>query len=90
MIHYYIISNGLTDISPHGKIFRWHMNRLYQQYGWNITISQNITEWKVANHNLKSSYLVMAVELNDGKCFCLSSIQNTKTRLTRMANDVKQ
>ena len=69
MIHYYIISNGLTDISPHGKIFRWHMSRLNQQYGWNITISQNITEWKVANHNLKSSYLVMAVELNEGKTF---------------------
>ncbi len=76
MIHYYIISNGLTDTSPHGKIFRWHMNRLNQQYGWNITIRQNITEWKVSSDYLNASYLVLAVVLNDVKC--VLSVVNPK------------
>ena len=49
---------------------RTWFNRFNKEYfdGALSDISQNITEWKVANHNLKSSYLVMAVELNDGKC----------------------
>lgn len=49
---------------------RTWFNRFNKEYfdGALSDISQNITEWKVANNNLKSSYLVMAVELNDGKC----------------------
>lgn len=75
MIHYYIASNGLTDSSPHGKIFQWHMKRINKS-GWNITINADITDWKVADDNLKSEYLVMAVELTNDRC--VFSVVNPK------------
>lgn len=39
MIHYYILSKGLTDKTAHGPVFRAIMNDINKRYGRNITIS---------------------------------------------------
>lgn len=42
MIHYHILSKGIRDTSPHGKIFRGIAAQINSQYGRHIRISYRL------------------------------------------------
>lgn len=68
MIHYYISYNGLRDTSSHGKLFRTIMNELNSRYGWNISVTTKLSAEQRSTAVVKGkAYLVLAVELTDGR-----------------------
>lgn len=76
MIHYIIGYTGLKDTSAHGIVFRGMMDNLNRKYGWDIRVMTSTKGWKVseqvkAKKEAKGpqTYLMLAIELNDGKHF---------------------
>lgn len=75
MIHLSIAASGLKDTSPHGVVFRGMMSRLNRE-GWDIRVMTPTTGLKRAcagSSQVIEQYLVLAIEMNDGRHF-LSSV----------------
>lgn len=74
MIHLSIAVSGLKDTSSHGKIFRGMMARLNRE-GWNITVTTRMEGTKKAyagSETVIRQYLILALEMKDGKRFLTS------------------
>ena len=76
MIHYIIGYTGLKDTAPHGVVFRGMMDSLNRKHGWNIRVMTSTKGWKVSETVVArkkaagpQTYLILAVELKDGKHF---------------------
>ena len=76
MIHYIIGYTGLKDTAPHGVVFRGMMDNLNRKHGWDIRVMTSTKGWKVSEKveaRKKAAgpqtYLLLAVELKDGKHF---------------------
>ena len=76
MIHYIIGFTGLKDTAPHGIVFRGMMDNLNRKYGWDIRVMTSTKGWKVSEKVVARKkaagpqiYLILAVELKDGKHF---------------------
>lgn len=76
MIHYIIGYTGLKDTAPHGVVFRGMMDSLNRKYGWDIRVMTSTKGWKVSENVVArkkaagpQTYLILAVEMKDGKHF---------------------
>ena len=76
MIHYIIGYTGLKDTAPHGVVFRGMMDNLNRKHGWDIRVMTSTKGWKVSETVVAGkkaagpqTYLILAVELKDGKHF---------------------
>lgn len=76
MIHYIIGYTGLKDTAPHGVVFRGMMDNLNRKHGWDIRVMTSTKGWKVSEKVVAKkkaagpqTYLILAVELKDGKHF---------------------
>lgn len=76
MIHYIIGYTGLKDTAPHGVVFRGMMDNLNRKHGWDIRVMTSTKGWKVSENVVArkkaagpQTYLILAVELKDGKHF---------------------
>ena len=74
MIHYIIGYTGLKDTAPHGVVFRGMMDNLNRKHGWDIRVMTSTKGWKVSEKVVARKkaagpqiYLILAVELKDGK-----------------------
>ena len=75
MIHLSITVSGVKDTSPHGVVFRGLMQRLNRD-GWDIQImtkTRDYTKAYTGTATVIAQYIVLALEMNDGKRF-LSSV----------------
>ena len=75
MIHLSIAVSGVKDTSPHGVVFRGLMQRLNRD-GWDIQImtkTRDYTKTYTGTATVIAQYIVLALEMNDGKRF-LSSV----------------
>lgn len=75
MIHLSIAVSGVKDTSPHGVVFRGMMQRLNRD-GWDIQVmtkTRNYTKAYTGSHTVIAQYIVLALEMTDGKRF-LSSV----------------
>ena len=75
MIHLSIAVSGVKDTSPHGVVFRGLMQRLNRD-GWDIQImtkTRDYTKAYTGSAAVIAQYIVLALEMNDGKRF-LSSV----------------
>lgn len=75
MIHLSIAASGLKDTSSHGVIFRGMMARLNRE-GWNISVTtpmRGTPKAYTGSDTIIKNYLVLAIEMKDGKHF-LSSV----------------
>lgn len=75
MIHLSIAVSGVKDTSPHGVVFRGLMQRLNRD-GWDIQImtkTRDYTKAYTGTTTVIAQYIVLALEMNDGKRF-LSSV----------------
>ncbi len=75
MIHLSIAVSGVKDTSPHGVVFRGLMQRLNRD-GWDIQImtkTRDYTKAYTGTATVIAQYIVLALEMNDGKRF-LSSV----------------
>lgn len=75
MIHLSIAASGLKDTSSHGVIFRGMMARLNRE-GWNISVTtpmRGTPKAYTGSTTVIRQYLVLALEMDDGKHF-LSSV----------------
>ena len=76
MIHYIIGYTGLKDTAPHGVVFRGMMDNLNRKHGWDIRVMTSTKGWKVSETVVARKkaagpqiFLILAVELKDGKHF---------------------
>lgn len=76
MIHYIIGYTGLKDTAPHGVVFRGMMDNLNRKHGWDIRVMTSTKGWKVSENVVArkkaagpQTYLILAVEMKDGKHF---------------------
>lgn len=68
MIHLYVVSNGISDTSPHGKVFRKKMSEINAQ-GWNVTVSARMEGvGKALSVGRRRKRIVLAVTTRGGKC----------------------
>lgn len=67
MIHYYILSNQLTDTSSHGKIFRKMMEDINARFGRNVSISHKRTEEDYNRDIDIRKHLVCVSNFHDGR-----------------------
>ena len=75
MIHLSIAVSGVKDTSSHGVVFRGLMKRLNRD-GWDIQImtkTRDYTKAYTGTATVIAQYIVLALEMNDGKRF-LSSV----------------
>lgn len=75
MIHLAIAHSGVKDTSPHGLVFRGMMERLNRD-GWDIhvmTSTKGVAKAHTGSSTVIQQYLVLALEMADGKRF-LSSV----------------
>lgn len=75
MIHLAIAHSGVKDTSPHGVVFRGMMERLNRD-GWDIhvmTSTKGVEKAHTGSATVIQQYLVLALEMADGKYF-LSSV----------------
>ena len=66
MIHYYILSNGLVDDSPHGKLFKAKMDEINNVYGIRVTIAFDPSE-EVLVKTMSRNRFVCVAEFEDGQ-----------------------
>ena len=66
MIHYYILSNGLVDDSPHGKLFKAKMDDINNMYGIRVTIAFDPSEEMLVKTMSRNRFVCVA-ELEDGQ-----------------------
>lgn len=94
MIHLSIAASGVKDSSPHGVVFRGMMSRLNRE-GWNISVTtpmRGTPKAYTGSKNVIQNYLVLALEMRDGKHY-LSSV-NPKfakaiNRRLKMVREIK-
>jgi hypothetical protein len=75
MIHLSIACSGVKDTAPHGVVFRGMMQRLNRD-GWNIqvmTSTKGMQKAYTGSATVISQFLVLAIEMHDGRRF-LSSV----------------
>ncbi len=75
MIHLAIAHSGIKDTSPHGVVFRKMMDR-FNDDGWDIHVTTNIKNMDkphLKSRKTAQQYLVLALEMDDGRRF-LSSV----------------
>lgn len=75
MIHLSIAASGIKDTSSHGVVFRGMMDRLNRE-GWNISVTtpmRGTPKAYTGSSTVIQQYLVLAIEMKDGKHF-LSSV----------------
>lgn len=68
MIHYYIGYHQLRDTSPHGELFRSHMERINRAGNRHIRVSANLTEEQ--RHritNVAKPHVVAVAHFTDGR-----------------------
>lgn len=75
MIHYYIAYRRIADTSSHGRVFRGIMQYINNKYGWNVTVSCRLSSLQPSESLCAAfggggarCYIVLALELNDGRC----------------------
>ena len=73
MIHYSIAYTGLKDTSAHGVVFRGMMDKINRTFNRYITISVRTRNLKPRTLQQHKDYLILALEMKDGKYF-LSSV----------------
>lgn len=79
MIHYYILSHGIEDTSPHGHIFRKMMKSINESYKRHITISirrdKTMNPQRGSDKKCCTAFLVTAEIENHGigLTFCAST-----------------
>lgn len=97
MIHYSIAYTGLKDTAPHGIVFKGMAEKLNRKYGWEIKAMTTTKGWKLSSkaeqkvrRKRSSSYLVLALEMEDGKHYL--SVVNPKfsTIIDRQIRGVRQ
>lgn len=76
MIHYEIAYKKLKDTSAHGTLFRQRMDEINHKHHRNITISKRMTDYAPRKNDQTETYLVLAIEMNDGS-HLLSSVART-------------
>ena len=76
MIHYEIAYKKLKDTSAHGTLFRQRMDEINRKHHRNITISKRMTDYAPRKNDPTETYLVLAIEMNDGS-HLLSSVART-------------
>ena len=76
MIHYEIAYKKLKDTSAHGTLFRQRMDEINRKHHRNITISKQMTDYAPRKNDPTETYLVLAIEMNDGS-HLLSSVART-------------
>ena len=76
MIHYEIAYKKLKDTSAHGTLFRQRMDEINRKHHRNITISKRMTDYAPRKNDQTETYLVLAIEMNDGS-HLLSSVART-------------
>ena len=76
MIHYEIAYKKLKDTSAHGTLFRQRMDEINRKHHRNITISKQMTDYAPRKNDPTETYLVLAIEMNDGS-HMLSSVART-------------
>ena len=76
MIHYEIAYKKLKDTSAHGTLFRQRMDEINHKHHRNITISKRMTDYAPRKNDPTETYLVLAIEMNDGS-HLLSSVART-------------
>lgn len=81
MIHYYISWKQMNDTSAHGKLFRSIMNRLNKEFGYNMTITQRLTDTEIESAPRNKTYLVCVSHFADGRTGITIS---AKTRIFRL------
>lgn len=68
MIHYYIFHKGLRNVRPHGKEFKYLMNRINQLYGRHVVVSFRKDDLKVdATHPRRRVHIVALITFKDGQ-----------------------
>lgn len=68
MIHYYILYNGITDTSAHGKVFRQIMADINARYGRHVSIShRGAAAPPAAAAESRKWHVVAVVEFLDGR-----------------------
>ena len=76
MIHYEIAYKKLKDTSAHGTLFRQRMEEINCKHHRNITISKRMMDYAPRQDDPTETFLVLAIELNDGS-HLLSSVART-------------
>ena len=76
MIHYEIAYKNLKDTSAHGTLFRQRMEEINRKHHRNITISKRMMDYAPRLDDPTETFLVLAIELNDGS-HLLSSVART-------------
>ncbi len=92
MIHYYILSKGLKDDAPHGKIFRRMMEDINQKFGRNITVSHKLAKEEAAKRqderrNRIRKHIFCIVRFRDGQ---LAIIVVAETRLADFIRAIRR
>ncbi len=68
MIHLHIVSQGLKDTSPHGKIFRKIMASINAD-GWNVSVTARMAGQPTApSVRRRRKRIVLAATMGDGRC----------------------
>ena len=67
MIHYYILSNQLTDSSAHGKIFRGMQQDINTRFGRKIAISHRPAKGEVEYDTQTRVHYVCVSKFSDGR-----------------------
>ncbi|GAB6977062.1 hypothetical protein JCM15124A_19690 [Prevotella falsenii] len=87
MIHYEIAYKNLKDTSAHGTLFRQRMEEINRNYHRDITVSKRMTDYAPRKSNQTETYLVLAIEMNDGS-HLLSSV--ARTMLADLERQIKR
>lgn len=67
MIHYYIFHKGLRNVRPHGKEFKYLMDRINQLYGRHIVVSFRKGELKAdTTRSRRRVHIVALITFKDG------------------------
>ena len=90
MIHYFIAYTGQKDSSAHGTLFRSMMNNINQQFGRNITISARTRSIEPRVTEAPKTYLVLALEMRNGKHYFSSVNPNAVRKITLMLSRLSE
>lgn len=86
MIHCYITYNNIKDTSSHGKYFLYMAESINKKYDFNIKPKSHIDFSDVRNKN--KEYYILALKLNNGKCYISSLSKNYKEVLFYKAKNL--
>lgn len=90
MIHYEIAYKKLKDTSAHGTLFRQRMDEINHKHHRNITISKRMTDYAPRKNDPTETYLVLAIEMNDGSHLLSSVARRVLADLERQIKRVEK